>query len=130
MIRFRQMLLIDDDHAVNFIHKIMIEKSDLCNNVLTVLTGIEALEYLIKLEDPDQAPDIILLDVNMPEMTGWEFLEEYAKLDSKIHEKVKIYMLSSSQREEDVEMAKQNDNVLGFFNKPLNIDVLQSTFAE
>jgi CheY-like chemotaxis protein len=85
--------------------------------------GQEALEYLADLQSSGQDfPQLILVDINMPILNGWEFLTAYETLQAP--NPVHIYMLSSSVYENDIEKAKSFKTVQGFISKPLSIDRL------
>ena len=95
------ILLIDDNEADNVFHKIRITKADVTNHIEVATSGNAALDYIKKAGEPGQAetnpkPDIIFLDINMPGMNGFEFLEEYKKLDERLKSKVIIVMLTNS----------------------------------
>ena len=123
------ILLIDDDYICNFIHEKVVQTSGLCEHIKTVLRGIDGLQYLKMCTTENKPlPDIIFLDINMPEMNGWDFLDHFAQLDAEIREGVQIYMLSSSQNEGDLLKASNNSLVSGFLHKPLSIEALQEKF--
>jgi CheY-like chemotaxis protein len=114
------ILLIDDDEVANFVNNLIIQKTKKDISTVSFLTGAEGLNFLIEcFARGDELPECIFLDINMPEMNGWEFLEKYAELDLKIREHVKVFMLSSSQNEEDYKTASLNQYVSGFLHKPL-----------
>ena len=114
------ILLIDDDKTTNTLNEMVIRQTGCADKVVTARNGIEALQYL-KSEDKGKypRPDLIFLDVNMPGMDGWEFIQEYNKLDKKYHGNVIVVMLTTSINPDDryrsLEMAGLND----FMNKPL-----------
>lgn len=100
------ILLVDDNPADNYYNKFIIKDADVCNHIQTALNGVEALSYLRKSEEDIKSesfpkPDIIFLDINMPRMNGFEFLEEYKKLDESLRSKVLIIMLTTSLNPED-----------------------------
>ncbi len=113
-------LFIDDDKATNFINQHLAINSNLFNKVITANGAEEALIYLKKANEGDNIlPSIIFLDINMPAMVGWDFLNEYENLIFLENKKIKIYMLSSSSRKEDIKKANFNKNISGFITKPI-----------
>ena len=124
MKKVAHVLLIDDDNTTNFFNKIVIKKADVCDNVHSVLTAQDAIEYLqTRFEEGQPLPDVIFLDINMPEMNGWEFMEVYTGLDIP-KDNISIYMLSSSQNDEDVQLARSHPLITDFLKKPLNASQL------
>jgi len=126
------ILLIDDNPADNEFHMIKIKKAQVCKHIKIAIDGPKALDYLIKSGQEGQSetypkPDLIFLDINMPGMNGFEFLEEYHKLDDKLKSKVVIVMLSTSLNPDDQKKATENKDVMEFQNKPLDIKTLQET---
>jgi CheY-like chemotaxis protein len=122
------ILLIDDNPADNHFHKIIIEEADVCNHIKVSLNGTEALDYIRKSGTSDEfpKPNIIFLDINMPRMNGFEFLEEYKKLDEKLKSEVVIVMLTTSLNPDDAKKAKENTVVKEFQNKPLTVESLNA----
>ena len=116
------ILLVDDNPADNRFHKIIIEEMDIANRIDTVSNGIEALYYLLKANPTP--PELILLDINMPRMNGWEFLQQYKDLDIKQKARVVIMILSTSSNPDDIKKAKEIKEVTGFETKPLNVEVM------
>lgn len=119
------ILLIDDHEATNFIHQMIIEKSGCVEKIVSVNSGFRALEYLNNLTN--QLPNLIFLDINMPKMNGWQFLEAYKKLDPS--RKTNIVMLTASNNPSDLEKAMENPEVLDFKNKPLTTEILEELLA-
>lgn len=119
------VLLVDDDEGTNFINRFVIEKAGISERIVTVYNGKEAIEYLTnsgKYQDngPDfPQPTLILLDINMPVMDGWEFLDAYHNLDENQKGKIVIVMLTTSFNPDDRERAEHDPEISGFRNKPL-----------
>lgn len=104
----------------------MIEINHLCTTIAECKNGQEAINYISKsLTEKETLPDVIFLDINMPVMNGWEFLEAYEKLGSKIKKKSKLYVVSSSIDSNDKAKAKKYKTVTDYIIKPVSIDQLK-----
>lgn len=124
------ILIIDDDEINNFIAAKLIDKIEPKANVFTCLNGQEGLEYLLsKIDNIEELPDIIFLDINMPVMNGWEFLEEYDKIKPRIPKTITINMLSSSVYNDDIAKSKSFSSVDKFISKPLTIEKIQNIYS-
>lgn len=117
------ILLVDDDHDDNFFHKIVIERMDITNKIEVAQNGIEALEYLQK--ENQVIPELIFLDINMPKMNGWEFLEQYKNLSPRQKSRITIMMLSTSSNPDDLKRAREIEDVTGYQTKPLSKEMLE-----
>ncbi len=119
------ILLVDDDDAVNFIHNRVIQKYGCCNHVAIAHNGQEAIDFLTtKIDGKYPQPDLIFLDINMPIMNGWEFLEEYEKLEHEKKGREIIVMLTTSLNPADKEKAENIANIYDFQPKPLSLEDL------
>jgi len=120
------VLAIDDDEPTNFFVQMILEESGRVNHIKVVQSGEAALEYLKKSEAPGKdeelypSPDLIFLDINMPAMDGWEFLEEYRKLN--ISGRIIVVMLTTSLFPEDKSKADSMPEISGFEHKPLTVE--------
>lgn len=124
------ILLVDDDESDNFFHSLTINDADICHQIKVVTDGRHALDYIIKSADPTLTheypkPDLIFLDINMPRVDGFEFLQEYNKLDEDLKSGIVITMLTTSLNPYDRERAKESQLVMEFKNKPLTEEMLQ-----
>lgn len=124
------ILIIDDDEINNFIAAKLIDKIPPKARVSTRLNGQDGIDF-IKLCVGNEAnlPDIIFLDINMPIMNGWEFLEEYEIIKDKFTKKVIINMLSSSVYNDDISKSKTFSTVNKFISKPLTIEKIQDLYS-
>ena len=113
----KSVLLIDDEPANNLVHKLMISRLELAGEIIVMESVQEALDYLEK-----GHPDVILLDINMPALSGWDFMDRFSALG--IAGKTKVYMVSSSVNPEDRERAIKNHLIADFIEKPLKIEHL------
>lgn len=118
------ILLIDDDEPTHFLMNLMIRESGLNCEVHAVYSGIDALDWLC--DDKNPIPDLIFLDINMPMMNGWEFLEKYRLLPEEKKSKMVIVMLTTSLNPNDKTKAESIDEISQFVNKPLAVpDILK-----
>lgn len=116
-----KILIIDDDDIFVLLNSKVITSIEKNVEIVDFEDGELALNYLHEIIDnPDLLPDIILLDLNMPVMDGWEFLAEYQKILPKIAKKIHLYLLSSSISPYDMEKSQQIPEVTEFVTKPLN----------
>ncbi|MBN4047050.1 response regulator [bacterium AH-315-P13] len=114
------ILLVEDDRATNFLNKYIIKKKSITKHIQVSENGLEALEFLkLGIKDNNLLPDLIFLDINMPILNGWEFLNEYKKLEIAHKEDIVIMMLTSSINPDDKKKAEAIKEVKGFLGKPL-----------
>ncbi|WP_394774832.1 response regulator [Flavobacterium sp.] len=119
--KFDRVLLIDDNDIDNFINERMITTNFFSNKVIVKNSGESALNYLRENSGEDaNLPQIIFLDLNMPIMDGFAFLNEYEKLPDTVKKNCKVIVLSSSISPEDINRASTNPLVVKYVNKPLN----------
>ncbi|MEW7289666.1 response regulator [Aquimarina sp. 2304DJ70-9] len=123
--------IIDDDSMyVNLVKKI-IEAKNLCQNLMVFQNGKDALNYfeaILTNLDQTAIPEIIFLDLNMPVMDGWEFLENFIKIKNNFGKTITLYIVSSSINPVDVERAKNINSVKDYLIKPVTIKDLESIF--
>ena len=110
-------MLIDDNPDDNFIHERAIRKINSESVITKKQSGMEALVYLKSVASPHT--DLIFLDINMPEMNGWEFLDQYDKLDKNLQSQAIIIMLTTSDDGDDTARARTWSTVTDFITKPL-----------
>lgn len=117
-------MLIDDNPDDNFFHQRVIKKADAAEVVISENSAMAALEYLKSKKDhPHEHPDLIFLDINMPGMNGWEFLEEYEKLDKNLQSHVIVVMLTTSENPDD--RMRAMNIIPEFKTKPLTREMLE-----
>lgn len=123
--RYKKALLIDDNDIDNFINKKLLLKTKFAVDIVEKKSATSALDYLKSMVDePENVPDIIFLDIMMPVMDGFDFLEEYDSLSDVIKSRCRIIMLSSTESFKDLNRANSNKYVYKFLNKPLTELVL------
>ncbi|MBI2273126.1 MAG: response regulator [Chitinophagaceae bacterium] len=126
----KKVLCVDDDTISLTISQLLLKRTGFAQEVHTAIDGSEALEYFERLfaEEPDPvaaAPELILLDINMPVMNGWEFLQEYNPRFRDKLTNTHIVILSSTIDPEDFALAKQYPVVAQFISKPLSVENLE-----
>lgn len=119
-----KVLCVDDDEISLFISKVLIQDSSFAATVDTAISGRKALDYFSRLSPEDAAPKVIFLDLNMPEMDGWEFLDLFTKTCAHKFPHTSVVILSSSIDPKDQKRAQEYKIVNDFVSKPLTFDVL------
>ena len=123
MERIDTLLLVDDDKIFQYLTQKIIETTNLVNKIKIFSNGFEAIAFLSTYSDkPELLPDIILLDLNMPIMDGWQFLEEYVRIKPNIAKQITIYILTSSIDPADIKKSEEISEVSDFIIKPITKD--------
>ena len=113
---YKTCLLIDDNYIDNFVTRRILESSNFADQVIVSQSATEAIESL---RSGEIIPDVIFLDIRMPMMGGFEFLQEYDKIDVENKNNIKIFMLSSSLDPTDMRKSMNNKYITQFIHKPL-----------
>ncbi len=131
MLKKLKILLVDDDRIYQFAARKTIEATGFAEKIHIASNGEEALTYLKNISDEDPAllPDVIFLDVNMPVMNGWEFLDTYPVFSKVLPKKVLIYVVSSSIDAVDIDKSRQYKSVSGYLIKPVLKDKFSQVLA-
>lgn len=123
--------IIDDDHIVVFGMKIMMKEVDFCEDVIVFTNGQEAIDGLTEIINRgEQLPPVIFLDLNMPIMNGWEFLEDFLKIPNNNRNYVTIYIISSSVDARDIEKSRQYGIVNNYILKPVTNKDLKNILTD
>ena len=120
--KIKNILLIDDNDVDTYINKYVLKQVDIAESIVAKSSAIDALEYLKGLRE--DFPEIIFLDIRMPEMDGFGFLEKYSEFPETKKEHCRIIMLTSSNDAEDMKRAASNPYVKKYLNKPLSSEML------
>ena len=121
-----KFLLIDDDHVFNFLHSKHIEKLKIEHEITCFESPKKAFWYLNNLSI-DSLPDIVFLDINMPELTGFELLKKIENERKEIIEKLNVFIITSSLNPVDYEESKKYASIKGYYNKPIDSEKLITT---
>ncbi|MBX2903748.1 MAG: response regulator [Chitinophagales bacterium] len=126
------ILLIDDDRAFNFLNEKIIEFEKFATKISSHVSPVEALEELkdIAQSNPPGFPDFIFLDINMPDMDGWEFMDNFRQLPAEVIAKTRVFILTSSLNPLDIEKSKTYEEIKGFASKPLTTEILNFIRSE
>jgi CheY-like chemotaxis protein len=112
----KKALLVDDDPIITFVHKTILQKTGIFNDIKVVQNGRQAIDLLNK--DPHAHPDIIFLDLDMPVMGGFAFLEAFKALNFPNKDKIKIVILSSSDNVDD-KIKALSFGIQHYYTKPI-----------
>ena len=118
----QNVCLIDDDKVYQFTAKMILEATGLTSSIKTFFNGKEGIDFLVSPENQnaDILPDVIFLDINMPIMNGWTFLETYEEIKHSLPKNIVIYVVSSSVDESDIQRSKSFASVTDYVIKPIN----------
>jgi len=122
--------IVDDDPIYQFTAKKILQLSNLSGEIQQYLTGDDALEFIKNNRAQiEKLPDILLLDLNMPVMDGWMFLESYNKLKDTVGKEIIIYLVTSSIDPRDIAQSKSYGIVKDFISKPLDIEMVKEILS-
>lgn len=132
MEEIKRFLIIDDDRANNMLCQIILKKAFGRAEIISYEEPRTALDYIKSryTNSNENLKTVLFLDINMPDITGWEFLDIFKNFDDKIRKQFSIYMLSSSVDYKDKKMAKENTLVEGYIEKPLTRDKVNKLFTQ
>lgn len=130
MEKFNQIFIIDDDSVNNLVASKIIERANIARKIKTFTNASFALDHLsANIVSKAALPQLIFLDINMPAMNGWEFLNAYQELPQSVRNKIKVYILSSTVFKEDIEKAESNEHVVDYLTKPLTVEAVNKIHA-
>ena len=124
MVVLKNVMLVDDDYATNYLHQLFLEESKRVENVLVAKSADEALEILKNGLATHQIPEIIFLDINLPAKNGWEFIDEYSEIVGEASKNSKVIMLSTSENPRDMEKSKEYKLIKEYRIKPLSVPII------
>ncbi|MEX2597549.1 MAG: response regulator [Salibacteraceae bacterium] len=126
-----KVFVIDDDDIYQFLLKKELKHTNMVERVTMFSDGRKALDYFLNhKEDTDNLPDIVFLDINMPIMNGWRFLEEFKMLSPKIKKSITLYLVSSSFDDRDISRSKEYSEVTDYIIKPVKRSDLISVLED
>ena len=123
---FRKVLLVDDDDIVNSINSVIIKHAKFANEVESINNVPSAIQFLNDAKSNGTLPDVIFLDLNMPGLDGWDFMDEYEKIGT--NGSTKVIMLTSSISLRDEQKAESTEQIAAFVSKPLSPELLEKLY--
>jgi CheY-like chemotaxis protein len=131
MKKINTFCIVDDDDLYQFTTTLLLKNTDLVNKIIVFSNGLKAINFLKEeMGNIENIPDILLLDINMPVMDGWEFLEEYLLIKHMMPKTVVIYMVSSSVDDRDILKAKSISALSGYLIKPISSENIMKVITE
>lgn len=125
-----KVVLIDDNPIDHYIMRTMLYNNEACQQATYTFDGSMIIEFMEENQsEPGRLPDVIFLDLTMPDFSGWEFLEKFEKLKANIKKHIELYVMTSSVRDSDRERSTQYGCVSSFISKPLSRQMLNSICA-
>lgn len=125
--KFGEVMIIDDNKIDLYINSQAIIRSRFAQNILEYSSAVDALKYLrLHCNNLSLIPDVIFVDIYMPEMSGFEFMKAYDTLPETIKKHSKVYIISSSIDKQDINRAKADSNIIAFHEKPLSRSFLET----
>ncbi len=130
MNKLKKIFVVEDDEMDRFLASKIITKAAIAEELTFFKNGRVAIDYLVQhLKDPELLPDVLFLDINMPVLNGWGFLDEFKNIDSQLSKKITIFIVSSSITLDDREMALIHQEVSAFITKPYSVAKLQEILS-
>ncbi|HEY4651926.1 MAG TPA: response regulator [Pontibacter sp.] len=127
MFKLKHILIVDDDQINSLFSRIILEDANVCQMVSICQSAVEALELLRSADNGETLfPDLILLDIHMPGLDGFDFLDQYYQLGYSKYHQALISLFSSSDDPEHLERIKQYNVVVGLIKKPLSMTTLHN----
>ena len=112
--------IIDDDDVYQYTITKTLKAEKIAKKIMVFSDGEEALDFMAdNISNNEKLPDVIFLDINMPVMDGWQFLEEYVKIKPKVEKQITIYVISSSVNPEDINRAQKISDISDYLIKPI-----------
>lgn len=131
MIYPKYILIVDDDPVFRLIETKLLEKSYKNLQVGIAENGFEAITLLKQaVKEKQRVPDLILLDIGMPVMSGWEFMEEFIKIPAEAVQGIQIYVVSSSADQEDKNRRYLYPQIKAYITKPLSMATVKGIFEQ
>jgi CheY-like chemotaxis protein len=118
------IMCIDDDPITLMLFKKVVQKASFAKEITNVMNGEEAITFINSITNEDKKPQLIFLDLNMPIMGGWEFLDLFNDSNYYHLNKTKVIILTSTIDPEDIKKSKTYPNVIEFLSKPITVEML------
>ena len=125
--KYNKIMIVDDNEIDNYIVKVLLKNNNIASEILEFNSGLKAIEYLELHKDTAASlPEIIFLDIYMPLVDGFQFMDLFNKIESKLIRKCKVCIVSSSIDNHDIVRTKSDKNIFTFVTKPITTEFLLS----